>query len=61
MTARPTAAQLRERLVAERDERRRLAELIHDGPVQHVAAIAQMLDAAGSRSKRVTPLRRVGS
>ncbi len=39
-------AQLRERLVAERDERRRLAELIHDGPVQHVAAIAQMLDAA---------------
>jgi signal transduction histidine kinase len=39
-------AQLRERLIAERDERRRLAELIHDGPVQHVAAIAQMLDAA---------------
>jgi len=39
-------AQLRERLVAERDERRRLAELIHDGPVQHVAALAQMLDAA---------------
>jgi len=39
-------AQLRERLVAERDERRRLAELIHDGPLQLVAAIAQMLDAA---------------
>ena len=37
---------LTERLRAERDERRRLAELIHDGPVQHVAAIAQMLDAA---------------
>ena len=37
---------LRERLRAERDERRRLAELIHDGPVQLVAAIAQMLDAA---------------
>lgn len=37
---------LNERLRAERDERRRLAELIHDGPVQHVAAIAQMLDAA---------------
>jgi two-component system NarL family sensor kinase len=35
-----------ERLRAERDERRRLAELIHDGPVQHVAAIAQMLDTA---------------
>lgn len=39
-------AQLRERLAAERDERRRLAELIHDGPLQHVAALAQMLDAA---------------
>ena len=37
---------LDERLVAEQDERRRLAELIHDGPVQHLAAIAQMLDAA---------------
>ncbi len=37
---------LAERLRAERDERHRLAELIHDGPVQHVAAIAQMLDAA---------------
>ena len=37
---------LAERLRAERDERRRLAELIHDGPVQLVAAIAQMLDAA---------------
>jgi len=37
---------LTERLRAERDERRRLAELIHDGPVQLVAAIAQMLDAA---------------
>jgi signal transduction histidine kinase len=35
-----------ERLAVERDERRRLAELIHDGPVQHLAAIAQMLDAA---------------
>jgi two-component system NarL family sensor kinase len=37
---------LDERLVAEQDERRRLAELIHDGPVQHLAAVAQMLDAA---------------
>ncbi|MCY7301671.1 MAG: histidine kinase [Thermoleophilia bacterium] len=35
-----------ERLRAERDERRRLAELIHDGPVQLVVAITQMLDAA---------------
>ena len=46
MTRAEDRAQLRERLVAERDERRRLAELIHDGPVQLVAAIAQMLDAA---------------
>src|SRR5262249_22132568 len=37
---------LDERLVAEQDERRRLAELIHDGPVQYLAAVAQMLDAA---------------
>jgi signal transduction histidine kinase len=37
---------LAERLAAERDERRRLAELIHDGPVQSLAAIAQMLEAA---------------
>ena len=36
---------LDERLVAEQDERRRLAELIHDGPVQHLAAVSQMLDA----------------
>ncbi len=41
---------LDERLVAEQDERRRLAELIHDGPVQHLAAIAQMLDAAVATS-----------
>ena len=37
---------LAERLLAERAERRRIAEQLHDGPVQHVAAIAQMLDAA---------------
>jgi signal transduction histidine kinase len=37
---------LRERLRAERDERRRLAELVHDGPVQHLAALGQILDAA---------------
>jgi signal transduction histidine kinase len=36
---------LDERLLAEQEERRRLAELIHDGPVQHLAAVAQMLDA----------------
>jgi signal transduction histidine kinase len=39
-------ARLRDRLRAEQDERRRLAELIHDGPVQHLAALTQMLDAA---------------
>jgi len=36
---------LAERVLAEREERRRLAELLHDGPVQHLSAIAQMLDA----------------
>jgi signal transduction histidine kinase len=46
MTAGADGKALAERLRAERDERRRLAELIHDGPVQLVAAIAQMLDAA---------------
>jgi signal transduction histidine kinase len=40
-------ASLGERLAAEQHERRRLAELLHDGPVQQLAAIAQMLDAAG--------------
>lgn len=35
----------RERLRAERDERRRIAETLHDGPVQHVAALSQMVDA----------------
>ena len=36
---------LGERLHAERAERRRIAERLHDGPVQHVAALSQMLDA----------------
>jgi len=35
-----------ERILAEQEERRRLAELIHDGPVQHVAAITQIVDSA---------------
>jgi signal transduction histidine kinase len=38
---------LRERLRAEQDERRRIAESLHDGPVQHVAALVQMLGALG--------------
>jgi signal transduction histidine kinase len=36
---------LGERVLAEQEERRRLAELLHDGPVQHLSAVAQILDA----------------
>ncbi len=32
-------------MLAEQEERRRVAELLHDGPVQQLAAISQMLDA----------------
>jgi two-component system, NarL family, sensor histidine kinase DegS len=40
-------AGLAERIItAEQDERRRLALFLHDGPVQHLAGIALMLDAA---------------
>jgi len=39
-------ALLAERILAEQEERRRLAELLHDGPVQHLSAIAQIVDAA---------------
>ena len=42
-------AGLAERLVtAERDERRRLALFLHDGPVQSLAGIALMLDAVST-------------
>jgi signal transduction histidine kinase len=40
-------ARLVERIIsAEQDERRRLAVFLHDGPVQHLAGVALMLDAA---------------
>jgi two-component system NarL family sensor kinase len=41
----PERALLAETILAEQEERRRLAELLHDGPVQHLSALAQMLDA----------------
>ena len=45
--ARSTADQLVDRLIsAEQDERRRIALFLHDGPVQSLAGIALMLDAA---------------
>ena len=52
MSAEPTRADdaeralFAERILAEQEERRRLAELLHDGPVQHLSAIAQTVDAA---------------
>lgn len=45
-TSDPERALVAERILAEQEERRRLAELLHDGPVQHVAAITQIVDAA---------------
>ena len=38
-------ALLAERMLAELEERRRVAELLHDGPIQQLSAISQMLDA----------------
>jgi len=38
-------ALLAERMLSEQEERRRVAELIHDGPIQQLSAISQMLDA----------------
>ena len=46
MTDDAERALLAERILAEQEERRRLAELLHDGPVQHLSAIAQIVDAA---------------
>jgi signal transduction histidine kinase len=39
-------ALLAERILAEQEERRRLAELLHDGPVQQLTALTQMVDVA---------------
>ncbi len=44
-------ALLAERILAEQEERRRLGELLHDGPVQHLSAIAQIVDAALAASR----------
>ena len=38
-------ALLAERMLSEQEERRRVAELLHDGAVQQLSAISQMLDA----------------
>ena len=46
MTEDSERALLAERILAEQEERRRLGELLHDGPVQHLSAIAQIVDAA---------------
>ena len=46
MTDDAERALLAERILAEQEERRRLGELLHDGPVQHLSAIAQIVDAA---------------
>jgi two-component system, NarL family, sensor kinase len=46
LTQDPERARLAERVLAEQEERRRLGELLHDGPVQHLSAIAQIVDAA---------------
>jgi signal transduction histidine kinase len=37
-------ALLAERMLSEQEERRRVAELLHDGPIQQLSAISQMLD-----------------
>lgn len=51
MTDEAERALLAERILAEQEERRRLGELLHDGPVQHLSAIAQIVDAALAASR----------
>ena len=58
MTADETErALLAERVLAEQEERRRLAEALHDGPVQHLSAVAQMLDAGLGTLREGDPTR----
>jgi two-component system NarL family sensor kinase len=52
-------ALLAERMLAEQEERRRVAELLHDGPIQQLSAISQMIDAglselSGGDTQRAT-------
>lgn len=54
-------ALLAERMLAEQEERRRVAELLHDGPIQQLSAISQMLDAGivelrGGNAERATEI-----
>jgi two-component system, NarL family, sensor kinase len=48
-------ALLAERILAEQEERRRLAELLHDGPLQQLSALAQMVDAALATAREGEP------
>ena len=64
--AEPTRRELTEQILgAEQDERRRIALFLHDGPVQSLAGIALMLDAAlhfieqGRGDEALAVLRRV--
>jgi signal transduction histidine kinase len=53
----PERTLLAERLLAEQEERRRVAELLHDGPVQQLSAISQMLDAGIATARDGDPER----
>jgi two-component system NarL family sensor kinase len=53
----PEQALFAERILAEQEERRRLAELLHDGPVQQLSAISQMIDAGVAAARDGDPAR----